>query len=285
MCRLFGLTAGRERVPATFWLLGAPDSLVAQSQRNPDGTGLGTFDSHGAPVQERQPVAAQHDRAFFEEAKDRRSSTFVGHVRYKTSGASELRNCHPFLFDHRFFAHNGMVAGIAELEDRLGEDRDRVVGGTDSERCAALIARAIHRQHGDVTAGITEATRWIAEHVPVYALNLVITAEHELWALRYPDTHSLLFLDRRVPCQRALRHDDSRGISLSAESLASTPSVVVASEAMDDDPSWQSLRSGELLHVRPDLSIDRRVILPDQPARRITEADLEAHQVDAQRQD
>ena len=30
MCRLFGLTAGRTRVRATFWLLDAPDSLEVQ---------------------------------------------------------------------------------------------------------------------------------------------------------------------------------------------------------------------------------------------------------------
>lgn len=234
-------------------------------------------------MQERQPVAAEDDRAFFQEAKDRRSSTFVGHVRHKTSGGSELRNCHPFLFDDRFFAHNGMVGGMESLEDHLGEDRVRVVGETDSERCAVLMAREIRLHDGDVEAGIIAATRWIAEHVPVFALNLVITAERELWALRYPDTHSLLFLDRRMPSRGSLRHEDARGISLSAESLGSTPSVIVASEAMDDDPNWQSLRSGELLHVRPDLAIDRQVILPDPPVRRITDADLQAHQVEAQR--
>jgi glutamine amidotransferase len=31
VCRLFGLTAGAERVRATFWLLDAPDSLRVQS--------------------------------------------------------------------------------------------------------------------------------------------------------------------------------------------------------------------------------------------------------------
>jgi len=43
MCRLFGLHADRRVVTATFWLLEAPDNLVAQSKRNPDGTELGVF--------------------------------------------------------------------------------------------------------------------------------------------------------------------------------------------------------------------------------------------------
>ncbi|MET3811401.1 putative glutamine amidotransferase [Arthrobacter sp. UYEF3] len=47
MCRLFGLHAGRRRVRATFWLLDAPDSLSDQSAREPDGTGIGTYDAEG----------------------------------------------------------------------------------------------------------------------------------------------------------------------------------------------------------------------------------------------
>ncbi len=43
MCRLFGLHAGPRDVAATFWLIDAPDSLRAQSHRNPDGAGVGTF--------------------------------------------------------------------------------------------------------------------------------------------------------------------------------------------------------------------------------------------------
>jgi len=43
MCRLFGMTSGTKRSRATFWLLEVPDSLSAQSHRDPDGTGLGAF--------------------------------------------------------------------------------------------------------------------------------------------------------------------------------------------------------------------------------------------------
>jgi len=50
VCRLFGLTAGEERVGATFWLLDAPDSLREQSHRNVDGAGLGYFGPDGGVV-------------------------------------------------------------------------------------------------------------------------------------------------------------------------------------------------------------------------------------------
>ena len=58
MCRLFGLHAGEDPVSATFCLLDAPDSLAEQSRRNPDGTGIGTFNAAGEPVVEKQPMAA-----------------------------------------------------------------------------------------------------------------------------------------------------------------------------------------------------------------------------------
>ena len=58
MCRLFGLHAGRFVATATFWLLDAPDSLAAQSKRNPDGTGIGSFAPDGTPIIDKAPMAA-----------------------------------------------------------------------------------------------------------------------------------------------------------------------------------------------------------------------------------
>jgi glutamine amidotransferase len=64
MCRLFGLHAGAQDVAATFWLIDAPDSLRAQSHRNPDGAGVGTFGPAGQPEVSKQPIAAWEDAQF-----------------------------------------------------------------------------------------------------------------------------------------------------------------------------------------------------------------------------
>jgi glutamine amidotransferase len=50
--------------------------------------------------------------------------------------------------------------------------------------------------------------------------------------------------------------------------------VVVASERMDDDPGWTSLRSGELLHVDDQLRVTREIVVPDPPRAALTLADL-----------
>jgi len=61
---LVRLHAGAQDVAATFWLIDAPDSLRAQSHRNPDGAGVGTFGPAGQPEVSKQPIAAWEDAQF-----------------------------------------------------------------------------------------------------------------------------------------------------------------------------------------------------------------------------
>src|ERR1700739_1781709 len=96
MCRLFGLTSGSAPVPATFWLLYAPDSLEVQSHRNADGSGIGFFDPAGTPVLDKQPEPAFSDEEFAREAQQAESATFVAHVRWASTGGRTVQNTHPF---------------------------------------------------------------------------------------------------------------------------------------------------------------------------------------------
>lgn len=272
MCRLFGLTAGDRRVSATFWLLDAADSLVSQSHTNPDGTGLGTFDDRGRPVVEKQPLAAWNDPSFAAEARERESTTFVAHVRRTSGSAVTAQNTHPFEMDGRLFAHNGVVEGMDALEKHLGPDLARVAGDTDSERVFALITREIART-GDVLGGVTTALRWVADELPLYAANLVLTTATDLWALRYPDTHDLLLLERDRGAG-ALEHRSRAGTRVRCDQLDTHPSVVVASERLDDDDRWRSLEPGVLIHVGPDLRVRQHEILTGAPRHLLTVADL-----------
>jgi predicted glutamine amidotransferase len=277
MCRLFAMSGGAERVHASFWLLEAPDSLSQQSHREPDGTGLGYYGTDGAPVVSKQAVAAFKDRDFAREAQEVDSRTFVAHVRYASTGDLSERNTHPFEQDGRLFAHNGVVQGLDRLEAELGDAMSLVGGETDSERLFALITREARRT-GDVGEAIASAARWVAENLPVFALNLVLISEQELWALRYPDTHDLLVLERDAgggDGGRHLEHSSPRGrIRVHSSDLAERPAVVVATEEMDDDDGWTPLGSGELLHVAGDLRVSRRRVLEAPPAHPLTLADL-----------
>src|SRR5580692_5928524 len=272
MCRLFGLTAGAVRVRATFWLLGAPDSLQVQSHRNADGAGIGFFDPAGEPMLDKQPEAAFGDQEFTHEAQEAESSAFVAHVRFATAGGRTVQNTHPFAMAGRIMAHNGGFGELAQLDARLGAYRDLVLGDTDSERFFALITQQTDAHGGDVGAGIAAAARWIATHLPLSSLNTVVAAPGELWALRYPDAHALHILERpagtaRVEAGARGLHVRSATSSVHAPGLDTTPSVVVASEELDGESGWRMLEPGELVHVRPDLSIRSAVVLTEPPAR------------------
>jgi glutamine amidotransferase len=276
MCRLFGMTAGAEQVKATFWLIGAPDSLQAQSRRNVDGSGIGFFDAAGRPVLDKQPEPAFRDDEFTREARQAESATFVAHVRWATAGGRTAANTHPFAMHGRIMAHNGGFGELARLDEQLGRYRDLVLGDTDSERYFALITQQADARGGDVGAGIAAAARWIGERLPVSSLNAIVAAPGELWALRYPGQHALHVIERpagdSLPArpQRAPGpglHVRSSTSSVHAPALRYVPTVVVASEKLDGERGWRMLADGELIHVRPDLTVESAIVMPEPPAR------------------
>ncbi|MGE2715807.1 class II glutamine amidotransferase [Mycolicibacterium litorale] len=282
MCRLFGLHADGRAVKATFWLLQAPDNLAEQSRRNPDGTGVGVFGPDGTPEVRKQPIAAWRDADFTTEAQELTGTTFIAHVRYATTGSLEVRNSHPFLQDGRLFAHNGVVEGLDVLDARLDElgAGDLVLGETDSERVFALITASVRARGGDVGAGLADALHWLAANVPIYAVNLLLATPTDMWALRYPDTHALYLLDRTAAADTGFSLRTNR-ISASSAHLVKWPSVVFATEPMDDE-QWQLMEPGELVHVDAGLRITRRMELPDPPVHRLARADLSATTAESQ---
>jgi glutamine amidotransferase len=259
MCRLFGMTAGAEPVKATFWLLDAPDSLAVQSHRNADGTGVGFFDADGGPHVEKQPIAAFEDRQFATEAKEISSPTFVSHVRHATTGGLTVANTHPFRQHDRLFAHNGVIDDLPELERHLGKARALVEGDTDSERYFALISKEIDLHGGDVRDGIEAAVGWIVENLSILSINFVLVTASDLWALRYPEHHTLFVLDRPAGggsgTRDALVQTSSYGSRVRSEYARDRPVVIVASERMDDDPGWREVSSGDLIHVGSSLTL------------------------------
>lgn len=260
MCRLFGMAAGPRPVTATFWLLDAPDSLAHQSHENPDGTGVGFFDPGGHPHVEKQPIAAFSDRRFAAEAREIRSRTFVAHIRHATTGGLSVANTHPFILDGRIFAHNGVIDDVAALERRLGPEGMALVHGeTDSERYGALITVEIARAGGDVGAGVRRAAEWVGAHLSPRSINCLLADADGLWALRYPETHSLYVLERSAggagPAPAALEAHSRHGTRVRSDHGCAHPLVIVASERLDDDPGWRELAVGELIRVGPDLSV------------------------------
>lgn len=250
-----------EPVRATYWLLDAPDSLLQESHRNPDGTGIGWYDSDGAHI-DKQPKAAFTDSAFTTEAGTIAARTLVTHIRAATAGHDTWQNTHPFDFDGLIVAHNGGFGDLAAVDAELGPYASRVQGQTDSERYAALIAK-FAAERGDVGAGITAAAAWLSRNVPMYSLNCVVISGDDLWALRYPDQRALHIVRRNV--SRWNGSSELSGHRLEADT--GTDVVLIASEHLDGQDDWRMLDPGELVHVDPSLEVTSSIAVDQPPAR------------------
>ena len=173
--------------------------------------------------------------------------------------------------DGRVFAHNGVVCELDRIERELGDARSLIAGDTDSERLFAAITKAIREHDGDVEAGIVAATRRLAAEVELYSLNFLLATADELWALRYPEHNELVLLDRAPGGPRGHHPLDETSaygtLRLRSAAGADRRVVLIASEPMDEDPGWEAIHPGELVHIDSDLRVTREVVLPDPPAK------------------
>ena len=270
MCRLFALHAGNRNVAAEFWLLDAPLSIARQSERNADGYGMAALTANRGMILIRNPVRASEDPAYHQVARRLDASEMLVHLRYANTGGVSLVNTHPFSQDGRLFAHNGVVGDLDRIEARLGSNRAMVMGDTDSERFFALITLAIRDAGGDVRAGITAGVREIVAEYELYSLNFVLGEIGHIWAFRYPE-HNPLHLHRRRPGgpsgDAQLDQTDAAGtLRLHSDDGAVAPLVVIASERISHEPGWEEILPGELVHVGPDLDVDRETIVSGPPA-------------------
>jgi glutamine amidotransferase len=146
------------------------------------------------------------------------------------------------------------------------------MGETDSERFFALLTLAIREAGGDVRAGITAAVQEIVEEYELYSLNFLLGELGHIWALRYPEHNPLLLFRRGAggPSGHPAELDqaDSAGtLRLHSDDAAEVPLVVIASEQISEEPGWEEIGSGELVHIGPDLKVDRETIVTGPPRR------------------
>ena len=270
MCRLFGMSGGTRAVQATFWLLDAPTSLLLQAETQPDGVGLGTFESDGSPLVYRKPVSANRSQTFIADAREVRSTTFLAHIRHATAAQPTLENTHPFQQHGRVFAHNGVLGDLEDVRSRLGTHAELLQGETDSELYFTLMTKRIEEAGGDVGAGIIATSRELAADIELYSLNMLLTTPTDIWALRYPETNELWVLERSLAGFDDGAMFDKRsnaGITrVFSGELAILPATVIASQRMDSNPTWRLMEPGELIHVDSQLKVTSTIAVPDPPA-------------------
>lgn len=190
------------------------------------------------------------------------SDCLLAHVRAATLGlpVSQL-NCHPFSWEQFAFMHNGEVAAFSAIRRALRRNlsdaaHDWIQGSTDTEHLFALFIDQ-YRQESEVqgierVASALRATVGLIENMTASFrggtpsnLNLVVTDGKCAVVSRYSnDGQSPNTLYVHTDCQYRC---DGQGHGHLVETEA--PAVLIASEPLTDDASWQCVDPDCLLIV------------------------------------
>lgn len=253
MCRLLGVLS-REPVDLAVSLREAPRQFAALGQNNPDGWGLGFFDS-GQPQVRKHALPARGDIPPEQAGTEARSDLFVMHVRRASRAPRAERNTHPFSQAGWLFAHTGALYPLLEVSVRRMAGRASYQGQTDSEALFRLLLANLERQSDPVEA-IRASVRPLIEDGQFSGLNFLLARPDTLYAFRYAARsaayYSLGWLKRPPgrPLEASSRDNYAR---LCSNGLAGTESVIVCSEEIEAPPPggrWQPLALGELLIAR-----------------------------------
>ncbi len=173
-CGVFGIFNHPEAANLTY--LG----LYALQHRGQESAGIVSSDAQALHLEKGMGLVAD----VFTEARLRRlpGALAIGHVRYSTTGSSQLKNAQPILAGYRrgavALAHNGNLVNAHALRDDL-EGQGAIFSSTsDSEVIVHLIARS---KAADLPEAVAEALLQVRG-----AFTLGIMNEEELIGVRDP---------------------------------------------------------------------------------------------------
>jgi amidophosphoribosyltransferase len=156
--------------------------LRALQHRGQESAGIATS-SHGT-LYHRKGMGLVHE-IFGQELLDTlRGPVGIGHVRYSTTGSSDLENAQPLVVkvrDHdAAIAHNGDIVNFERIRHRLKAQGVELLGNADTETMAQLIALEYGRTR-ELDAAIRHAA---TELVGGYAVVLLVGSR--VYAFRDP---------------------------------------------------------------------------------------------------
>ena len=183
-CGVFGILGSTEAPNLTY--LG----LYALQHRGQESAGIVASDGETLHLEKAMGIVAD----VFSETRLKRlkGSLAIGHVRYSTTGSSQLKNAQPILATCRHgtvaLAHNGNLINAQDLRSGLEADGSIFNSSTDSEVIVHLIARS---KSDDLVEATAEALSRVSG-----AYSLVIMSERELLGIRDPHGFRPLSLGR-----------------------------------------------------------------------------------------
>ena len=130
--------------------------LYALQHRGQESAGMAVSD--GESIRHHKGMGLVAEAFSQEDLKRLKGGTLgIGHVRYSTTGASDIENAQPLVMQYRqgtlALAHNGNLINVEELRDQLTEDGALFQTTLDTEVIANLISRySKDRELGEAVA-------------------------------------------------------------------------------------------------------------------------------------
>ncbi|MBU0680596.1 MAG: amidophosphoribosyltransferase [Proteobacteria bacterium] len=155
--------------------------LYALQHRGQESAGITTSD--GKNISEHKAMGLVSEVFKEQDFEHLHGHLAIGHVRYSTTGASNLVNAQPFTANHRgetyAVAHNGNLVNIRKLRDSLEEKGSIFQSTMDSEAVVHLLARECCKKD------LKEAVEAVARQIQG-AYSILLMTRTQLIALRDP---------------------------------------------------------------------------------------------------
>jgi glutamine amidotransferase len=248
MCELLGMSAN---VPTDvrFSFAGLARRGGATGPHR-DGWGIAFYEGRGCRTFHDPEPSASSPFARLLGLRPIRASITIAHVRRANRGRVALENTHPFVRElwgrPWSFAHNGQLAGLAELP--LG--RFRPIGRTDSERAFCWLLGEIERRHPRLppTARLDRLLPELFGRLAERGVfNALLSDGRSLYA---HCGKRLSLITRRAPFGRATLIDDDVAVDFSTETTPDDVVTVIATRPLTRDERWSDLAVGSTSVLR-----------------------------------
>ncbi|OGF68240.1 MAG: hypothetical protein A2Y62_16080 [Candidatus Fischerbacteria bacterium RBG_13_37_8] len=261
MCRLLGLISNKS-IDLVFTL----ELYQVLSNKNPDGWGLGWYDSDYRVEIDKEGIGnIDRQSKLIRVSKEAQSHIIISNVRNKGKDdiPASKENAHPFQYNNWLFAHDGDMDREYWLRKLDNKYKHLLQGTTDSEVYFYWIMQNIEKA-GDEIVGIKNALNEIKQRYHS-GLNFLLCNGMMLYAFRYAsinkEHYSLYWLkrDASTPEPVDLVSKETNAL-LHSNSLKGEKAVLVCSEKLTEE-NWSEINNGYLLEINTNLSTKIHSIL------------------------
>ena len=234
---------------------------------NGDGFGVAWYaKGHKEAIRFRSITPAWSNQNLQHIARFASSKTILAHVRAASPGLPVVEtNCHPFVFEHYSFMHNGYIPNFGKIKRELQgllstTAYDMILGTTDSEHLFALCLSELGEKRDNPSiSDLCQAMIWAIKQVDFLLkkhkieipaqLNMVLSNGEQSIVSRYAsdgEANSLFWHD-------GAQYTCIDGRCVMQEADLSQQAIIVSSEPLSTDIGWEEVPN---LHI---LGIDKTV--------------------------